>query len=49
MFIFMPRTPELYFSLLGILKTGAVAGPCSRRSWRRRLRTVWRIAEPWRW
>lgn len=27
MFIFMPRTPELYFSLLGILKTGAVAGP----------------------
>ncbi|NQX43816.1 acetate--CoA ligase [Paenibacillus tritici] len=26
-FIFMPRTPELYFSLLGILKTGAVAGP----------------------
>lgn len=26
-FIFMPRTPELYFSLLGILKVGAVAGP----------------------
>lgn len=26
-FIFMPRTPELYFSLLGILKIGAVAGP----------------------
>lgn len=26
-FIFMPRTPELYISLLGILKTGAVAGP----------------------
>ena len=26
-FIFMPRSPELYFSLLGILKVGAVAGP----------------------
>ncbi|WP_054940207.1 acetate--CoA ligase [Paenibacillus ihuae] len=26
-FIFMPRSPELYFSLLGILKVGAVVGP----------------------
>ncbi|WP_152392284.1 acetate--CoA ligase [Paenibacillus guangzhouensis] len=26
-FIFMPRTPELYFSLLGSLKIGAVVGP----------------------
>ena len=26
-FIFMPRTPELYFCLLGILKVGAVVGP----------------------
>ncbi|SET47859.1 acetate--CoA ligase [Paenibacillus sp. NFR01] len=26
-FIFMPRQPELYVSLLGILKIGAVAGP----------------------
>ena len=26
-FIFMPRTPELYFSLLGALKLGAVVGP----------------------
>ncbi len=26
-FIFMPRTPELYFSLLGTLKVGAVVGP----------------------
>lgn len=26
-FLFMPRQPELYFSLLGILKVGAVAGP----------------------
>ncbi|MFF2907382.1 acetate--CoA ligase [Paenibacillus sp. NPDC057934] len=26
-FIFMPRQPELYFSLLGILKVGAVVGP----------------------
>ncbi|QHT61871.1 acetate--CoA ligase [Paenibacillus lycopersici] len=26
-FIFMPRTPELYFSLLGSLKAGAVVGP----------------------
>lgn len=26
-FIFMPRQPELYFSLLGILKIGAIAGP----------------------
>lgn len=26
-FIFMPRCPELYFCLLGILKVGAVAGP----------------------
>jgi acetyl-CoA synthetase len=26
-FIFMPRTPELYISLLGSLKIGAVAGP----------------------
>ncbi|TVY08711.1 acetate--CoA ligase [Paenibacillus cremeus] len=27
MFIFMPRTPELYFSLLGAIKVGAVVGP----------------------
>ncbi|RXZ77049.1 acetate--CoA ligase [Paenibacillaceae bacterium] len=26
-FIFMPRTPELYFGLLGSLKVGAVVGP----------------------
>ncbi|MDR6227445.1 acetate--CoA ligase [Desmospora profundinema] len=26
-FIFMPRTPELYFSFLGILKVGAIVGP----------------------
>ncbi|MDG0793362.1 acetate--CoA ligase [Cohnella ginsengisoli] len=26
-FIFMPRTPELYFALLGALKIGAVVGP----------------------
>ncbi|MFC4778393.1 acetate--CoA ligase [Paenibacillus sp. GCM10023252] len=26
-FIFMPRTPELYFSALGALKVGAVLGP----------------------
>lgn len=26
-FIFMPRTPELYFSLLGTLKVGAIVGP----------------------
>ncbi|OPA78546.1 acetate--CoA ligase [Paenibacillus selenitireducens] len=26
-FIFMPRTPELYFSLIGSLKVGAVVGP----------------------
>ncbi|MBP1996487.1 acetate--CoA ligase [Paenibacillus eucommiae] len=26
-FIFMPRTPELYYSLLGILKVGAIGGP----------------------
>ncbi|MFF2093558.1 acetate--CoA ligase [Paenibacillus sp. NPDC058174] len=26
-FIFMPRTPELYFSVLGALKVGAVVGP----------------------
>jgi acetyl-CoA synthetase len=26
-FIFMPRTPELYFSLLGVMKVGAVPGP----------------------
>lgn len=26
-FIFMPRTPELYFSLLGAIKVGAVVGP----------------------
>jgi acetyl-CoA synthetase len=26
-FIFMPRTPELYFALLGTLKIGAVCGP----------------------
>ncbi|NTW73091.1 MAG: acetate--CoA ligase, partial [Eubacteriaceae bacterium] len=26
-FVFMPRSPELYFSLLGILKAGAIAGP----------------------
>ncbi|WP_274650477.1 acetate--CoA ligase [Paenibacillus humicola] len=27
LFIFMPRTPELYFCLLGALKVGAVIGP----------------------
>ncbi|MGZ9587031.1 acetate--CoA ligase [Paenibacillus marinisediminis] len=26
-FIFLPRSPELYFSLLGVLKVGAVVGP----------------------
>lgn len=26
-FIFMPRTPELYFALLGTLKVGAIVGP----------------------
>lgn len=26
-FIFMPRTPELYFTLLGALKVGAIVGP----------------------
>lgn len=26
-FIFMPRTPELYFSLLGTIKVGAIVGP----------------------
>lgn len=26
-FVFMPRTPELYFSVFGILKVGAVVGP----------------------
>ncbi|MFW5434415.1 acetate--CoA ligase [Paenibacillus apiarius] len=26
-FIFMPRTPELYFSFMGVLKVGAVVGP----------------------
>ncbi len=26
-FIFMPRSPELYFALLGTLKVGAIAGP----------------------
>jgi acetyl-CoA synthetase len=26
-FIFMPRTPELYFALLGTVKVGAIAGP----------------------
>jgi acetyl-CoA synthetase len=26
-FIFMPRTPELYFALLGAIKVGAIVGP----------------------
>ena len=26
-FVFMPRSPELYFALLGAIKTGAVVGP----------------------
>lgn len=26
-FVFMPRTPELYISILGIIKVGAVVGP----------------------
>ena len=26
-FIFMPRSPELYFALLGAVKTGAIVGP----------------------
>jgi acetyl-CoA synthetase len=27
LFVFMPRTPELYFSLLGAIKIGAIVGP----------------------
>ena len=27
LFIFMPRSPELYFSLLGALKMGVIVGP----------------------
>lgn len=27
LFIFMPRTPELYFAFMGILKLGAIVGP----------------------
>ena len=26
-FIFMPRTPELYFAVLGAIKIGAIVGP----------------------
>ena len=26
-FVFMPRSPELYFSLLGVIKLGAIVGP----------------------
>ena len=26
-FIFMPRSPELYFSVLGAIKIGAIVGP----------------------
>ena len=26
-FIFMPRSPELYFAVLGVIKTGAIVGP----------------------
>ncbi|HEY4553628.1 MAG TPA: AMP-binding protein, partial [Bacillaceae bacterium] len=26
-FVFMPRSPELYFAILGIIKLGAIAGP----------------------
>ncbi len=26
-FVFLPRSPELYFSLLGIIKVGAIVGP----------------------
>ena len=26
-FIFMPRSPELYFALLGAIKLGAIVGP----------------------
>ena len=26
-FIFMPRSPELYFALLGAVKLGAIVGP----------------------
>ncbi|WP_025949530.1 acetate--CoA ligase [Geobacillus thermocatenulatus] len=26
-FVFMPRSPELYFAVLGIIKTGAIVGP----------------------
>ena len=26
-FIFMPRSPELYFSVLGAIKLGAIVGP----------------------
>ena len=27
LFVFMPRSPELYFSLLGALKLGVIVGP----------------------
>src|SRR5690606_23198241 len=27
LFVFMPRSPELYFSLLGALKMGVIVGP----------------------
>lgn len=26
-FVFMPRSPEMYFAVLGIIKTGAIVGP----------------------
>ena len=35
-FIFMPRTPELYFAFLGILKIGAIVGPLFEALWKKR-------------
>lgn len=38
-FIFMPRSPELYFSILGAIKLGAIVGPCLRLLWKERSKT----------
>lgn len=35
-FIFMPRSPELYFALLGAIKLGAIVGHCSKPLWKMR-------------
>jgi acetyl-CoA synthetase len=45
-FVFMPRRPELYIAILGILKVGAIPSRCSRLSWRKPSGIGWQTRRP---